>query len=287
MGSTPENISESDERLLDMFGISSRMREVFRQLQLLAPLDATVCLEGEPGAGKRTAAQTLHQLSPRAGGPCLTLEATSLSPSLFEGQLFGHDDPAVASVLGSRQGLAAQADGGSLIVHEVTDLTRSNQSLLLRFLEDRTVRPAHQQSGWTVQVRVICTSSRNLSREVEAGRLDPNLFLALRVFTVCLPALRERPEDLPMLIQHLLERSMRAHAKQVRGLSPEAAELLAAYAWPGNVQELTEEIERVVILTPASSWAKPEVLSSRVREPERGPDGNATRSHGSRDAESG
>jgi len=249
-----------------MIGVAPVMQELFRQLQLLASLDATVCLEGESGTGKRLAAEILHQLSPRSEGPCLFLDVPELAPTLFEGHLFGCVEEAFAGVLGSHEGLALQASGGTLIIEEVGDLAREHQVILRRFLMDRLVRPVGGREPRAVDVRVLCTVSRDLSRELSAGRFDPDLYLTLRVFTVRLPALRERREDLPLLIQHLLTRFMRVHAKQIRGLSPEAATLLATHPWPGNMDELINEIERVVILTAAGEWVEPEVLSERVRE---------------------
>lgn len=261
------------EHFFGMLGHSPVMRELFRQLQILSTLESTVCLEGEAGVGKKLAARILHRISSRSEAPCLTLNTAELPPALFEAHFFGHGEEAFAGLLGSREGLVSQAEGGTLVLEEVTELAESDQRLVYRFLEDRRIRPVCEPPRGPVDVRLVCTSSRDISGEVSAGRFDRNLYLALRVFTVRVPALREHLEDLPVLVQHFLTESVRSRAKQVEGLSPEAEALLAAYSWPGNVAELKEEIDRGVILTPAGGRIAPEVLSEKVRRAGEPPSG--------------
>lgn len=255
------------DELHGMVGRTPVMRELFRQIALVAPLEATVLIEGESGAGKEMVARALHRLSPRAAAPFLTLNAAEISPALFESELFGHVEGAFAGALEPREGLAVAAAGGTLLVKEVQELTLAHQQALQRFIETGEVCPVGGGKPRPVDVRILCSASANLRQEPPAQGLDEALYLHLRAFTLWVPPIKERREDLPLLIEHFLQRYMILYAKEINGISPSAEDLLCAQAWPGNVRQLAEEMERAVVLTPAGGRVEPEVFSERIVAP--------------------
>ncbi len=286
----------------DMVGETPIMRELFRQLEVIAPLDAPVLIEGEAGVGKALAARTLHRAGPRAPAPFLSVNAAEVSPALFEGEVFGLEDGAFAGALAGREGLVAQAETGTLLIEEVGSLSPASQAALRAFLDTRQVVPVGGSATHTANVRVICTLvigrsaaggplviGRSAARGPlvigrsaaggilvtgraggEPGRgpstaaLDPGLQAVFSAFTLRVPALAERPGDQPALARHFARRAMVRHAKHLAGISDAALALLAAYDWPGNVEELEEEMERAVILTAAGEQIGPEVLSPKL-----------------------
>lgn len=254
----------SEESFEEIVGRSPQMRELFRELRLLAPVDALVLIHGEPGVGKELAARALHRLSPRAAGPFVAVDAAGLSPALFPGELLGRAEGAFAGALAAQEGLAVAADGGTLFVDGVDELTLENQGLLRRFLAGGEVVPVGGEGWRRVDVRVVC-SARTLAGEGAADEgLDEALFRTLRLLPLRVPPLRERAGDLPLLAEHFLRRGMVHYAKRLAGISAAAMDLLAADRWEGNVRQLAEEIERAVVLTPADGWVEPEVLSPRL-----------------------
>lgn len=251
-----------------IFARSPGMRELVRQLELVGDLDSPVLVEGEPGSGKSLVARSLHRSSRRSAGPFVEVVLSELSPSLFESELFGHAPDAfagaLAGALGGGEGLVVAAAGGTLYLKDIAAMSLANQGSLLRFLRSGEVVPVGGGPPRKVDVRVVCASLGDLSREVERG-FDRELYTHLRPFTLRVPPLRERREDLALLAQHYLSRSMVRHGKQVGAPSPEAWELLVAHRWEGNVLELEEEMERAVVLTPRGEPVSPEVLSPRLR----------------------
>jgi DNA-binding NtrC family response regulator len=255
---------QREEAFEDIVGNSPQMRELFRELRLLAAVKAAVLLQGERGVGKELAARALHQLSPRAAGPFVPIDAGGLSPALFPGELLGHAEGAFSGALAAQEGLAVAADRGTLFVDGVDELSPENQGLLRRFLAGGEVVPVEGEGLRRVDVRVVCSARRGLADDAAGGVLDEALFGTLRLFALRVPPLRERAGDLPLLAEHFLRRGMLHYAKRLAGISPAAMELLAADRWEGNVRQLAEEIERAVVLTPAGGWVEPEVLSPRL-----------------------
>ncbi len=257
-----------------LVGQTPILLELVRQLEVIAALDAPVLLEGEPGVGRALAASVLHRSSHRAMAPYVVLDASEVSPALFESELFGVAEGAYAGALASRPGLALQAEPGTLVIEEVGSLPWPQQARLARFVESRRAEPvgAPETSRRAVNVRRVLTAARPVSKESPgaegpvraAASLEPALRRALSAFTLVVPTLRSRREDLPLLARHFAREAMLRHAKRLGEISGEVLTLLAAYSWPGNVQELEEEMERAVILTPAGEPITAEVLSSKV-----------------------
>jgi DNA-binding NtrC family response regulator len=232
-----------------LLGGSPAMRRVYLVLERAAPTTAPVLVTGESGTGKELAAQALHDASPRRGGPFEVVDCGSLPPTLVESELFGHERGAFTHALHERQGAFERADGGTLFLDELGELPLEVQPKLLRALGERQIRPIGARQARAVDVRLIAATNRDLRREVNAGRFRADLFYRLAVIQLELPPLRERLEDLALLVPVLLERialerGIAAH------LEPDAKLLdtLARHHWPGNVRELRGYLEQLVIL---------------------------------------
>jgi DNA-binding NtrC family response regulator len=258
----------SSPGLRGLVGGSPVMRELYRELQMIARTDVTVLVEGETGTGKNLVAQTLHELSPRAAKPFVALNASNLQEQLFESELFGHVRGAFSGAHQDHEGLARAAQGGTLFIDEVSELSPSNQARLLRFLDTLEVRPVGSTRSHRVDDRIVTATNRCLLTEVKAGKFREDLYYRLRVVHLRVPPVRERPEDLPLLIRHFLERFTREHGKQLAGISEAARRVLLAHRWPGNVRELENEIERAVVMTPNGEGIGPAVFSEEVRSPQ-------------------
>lgn len=249
----------------NLVGRSPAMQELFRQIELVAQTDATVLVEGETGTGKDLVARTLHSLGHRARKPFVAVNASNLQENLFESELFGHVKGAFSGALEHHEGLARAADGGTLLIDEVGELSLPNQAKLLRFLDSKEVRPVGGVRPVKVNVRIICATNRDLLAEVERGRFREDLYYRLRVITLRVPSLRERKEDLPLLICHFLRKFRAQYEKDIDGLTEEAMQLLISHSWCGNVRELENEIERAVVLTPCGEKIAAVVLSPQLR----------------------
>jgi DNA-binding NtrC family response regulator len=242
---------EVSERAADIEGVvgqSEVMREVCERIRRIAPTPATVLLTGESGTGKEIAARALHRMSPRAAGPFVPVNCAAIPAELIESELFGHVRGAYTGAQQSREGLFYYARGGTLFLDEVSEMPPAAQAKLLRVLEERRIRPVGSEQEIPVDVRVVAASNRDLKAEVSAQRFRPDLYYRLQVVEVTLPPLRERPEDLPLLIDHFI--GLIAPGLDVPRLAPDSRTLarMAAYDWPGNVRELKNFIERSLIL---------------------------------------
>jgi two-component system response regulator AtoC len=232
-----------------LVGESEAMREVVRQLRKVAPAKTTVLLTGESGTGKELAARALHELSPRASLPFVAVNCGAIPAALIESELFGHVKGAFTDAVRDRKGLAAEADGGTLFLDEIGELPPPLQVKLLRFLQEEEVRAVGDTRARKVDVRVVAATARDLERAVREGAFREDLFWRLNVVAVRLPALRERPGDVPVLAAHFLARHAKLRPDLTRlALSPEAREALVAHRWPGNVRELEHALERAVVL---------------------------------------
>jgi DNA-binding NtrC family response regulator len=248
-------------------GESPIMRELYRKIEMVAGTDVTVLIEGETGTGKNLVAQTLHEMSTRAASPFVSLNASNLQEQLFESELFGHVRGAFSGAHQDHEGLARAAQGGTLFIDEVGELSPSNQARLLRFLDTKEVRPVGSIRTHAVDARIVTATNRSLKERVKAGEFREDLFYRLRVVHVRVPAVRERLEDLPLLIRHFLQRYRREHGKELTGVSEEARAALLAHSWPGNVRELENEIERAVVMTPDGEEIDVPVLTEEIRCP--------------------
>jgi two-component system, NtrC family, response regulator AtoC len=236
-------------RIENFVGESAAVQEVLRQVRKVAPTRATVLVTGESGTGKELVARAIHDLSPRAAMPFVAVNCGAIPAELIESELFGHVRGAFTDASRDKKGLAAEADGGTLFLDEIGELPLPLQVKLLRFLEDGQVRRVGDVRSEKVDVRVVAATARDLSRATREGLFREDLFYRLNVVTLRLPALRERPEDVPTLVEHFLTKHRRLRPEApLRGTSTEALDILRAYRWPGNVRELEHAVERATVL---------------------------------------
>ena len=227
------------------------MIEVLEVMERAAGFKATVLLTGESGTGKEVLARAIHAQSPRRGEAFVAVNCAAIPEALLESELFGHAKGAFTGADRARRGLFLEADGGTLFLDEVGELPTALQAKLLRVLQEEEVRPLGDSKSRRVDVRVLAATARDLEAEVAAGRFREDLFYRLNVVRLAVPPLRERPKDIPLLVDHFLARFRDTLGKPVRGISDEALERLVAYRWPGNVRELENVIERAIILADA------------------------------------
>lgn len=227
----------------------SPMQAACAQATQIAAFDVPVIVTGETGTGKELIARAIHYGSLRSDKPFFAINCGAIPDELLESELFGHKKGAFTGAFTNRVGLLEQADGGTIFLDEVGDISPSFQVKLLRFLQEGEIRAVGSNETKQVNVRVISATHRDLEREIEAGRFREDLFYRLAVTALHLPALRERPDDIPLIARHCLEDAMAAHGKRVRGFSAEALDLMVEYGWPGNVRELTNEVTRMLILS--------------------------------------
>jgi DNA-binding NtrC family response regulator len=241
----------------DLVGSSPAGRELLHQIEEVAPTDVTVLIEGEPGSGKSWVAQTLHRLGRRAGRPFVRVEAAGLAEEFFDSELFGYMPGVFPEAPEVREGLAGVADGGTLFFDGVDRLPGDSQGKLARFLDSRLVQPLGAAHPRPIDVRILATSRIDLRSEVRAGRFRSDLYYRLRGFLLRVPSLRDRREDLPALVDHLLSRYGTRHGKEIAGISPAALEVLLAHPFENNLRELESEIEQAVARTPSGEMLLP------------------------------
>ncbi len=238
----------SARRFGELVAESLAMREVFAVLELAAPQDVTVLVTGETGTGKELVARALHERSPRRAGPFVTVDCGALPESLLESELFGHVRGAFTGAVAERKGAFARAHGGTLFLDELGRVSPAVQARLLRALEARTVKPVGADEERTVDVRVLAATPTDLSGAVAQGTFRADLLYRLSVVTLELPPLRQRKEDLPLLVQELLRR----RGLDVSDLEGENLDRLRGHRWPGNVRELRNVLERAWVLSPGA-----------------------------------
>ena len=248
-----ENVSlrkqlEAKFGLDNIVGESPVMKEIFDVVQQVAPTRATVLVLGESGTGKELIAKALHQLSPRAQQPFVTVHCAALAPTLLESELFGHEKGAFTGAHERRLGRFEQAQGGTLFLDEIGEIDATLQVKLLRFLGERTFERVGSNKTLSADVRVVAATNKNLQELVKAGKFREDLFFRLRVVEIELPPLRERTGDLPLLAQSFLREFAKENGKTVNDFTADALQLLLNYAWPGNVRELRTAIEHAVVL---------------------------------------
>jgi len=229
-------------------GRSPRMLEVFDTIRKSALSHSTVMITGESGTGKELVAQAIHQESPRRAGPFVSVNCGAIPEGLLESELFGHVKGAFTGAVSTAQGLFAAADGGTLFLDEVTELPAPVQVKLLRAIQEREIRRVGDTKDIRVDVRLIAASNRDLARAVADGVLREDLYYRLNVIPIHLPPLRERREDIPLLVAHFIQKLGRELGRKVTGVSPAALAVLESYHWPGNIRELENVIERAIVL---------------------------------------
>jgi transcriptional regulator with GAF, ATPase, and Fis domain len=235
-------------RFGELVGASPSMRKMAAAIAKVAPTDTTVLVHGETGSGKELVAREIHQRSPRAEGPFFAINCAALPETLIESELFGHRRGAFSGADKDRRGIFELAEGGTVFLDEIGELPLLAQAKVLRFLETREVLPLGGERTIKVDVRLVAATHRDLVAEVSKSRFRQDLLFRLNVFPVTIPALRNRLEDVPALVEHFLGKNPEAQKKGLRAAAPEALAALCGYAYPGNVRELAHIIERAAIL---------------------------------------
>ncbi len=234
----------------DLIGRNAKMREIYSIIEKIAPTSTTVVIEGETGTGKEVVAQSIHKLSSRADGPLVVVDCGAVPPNLIESELFGHEKGSFTGATMTRQGLFEMADGGTLFLDELGELPLDLQPKLLRALEQREIRRVGSAKPIRVDVRIIAATNRSLEEEVRQGRFRQDLFYRLSVVRLMLPALRERSDDVSLLVRHFLKNhrfNQNSDGQpRIGGITKAAADCLRSYHWPGNVRELVNVVERAV-----------------------------------------
>ena len=236
------------EQLLDMIGKSGPMQVLFRRVEKLAGTKATVLVTGESGTGKELAARALHQLSMRSEKPFIAINCAAIPESLAEAELFGAKKGAYTGAHRNSKGKFLAADGGTIFLDEIGELELGLQAKLLRLLQEGTLTPLGGHDEIKVDVRLIAATNRDLEDEVKAGQFREDLFFRLNVVPIVMPPLRERKEDIPLLAKHFLKRASQVHGLPEPRLSGEALNALEGHYWSGNVRELSNMMERLVLL---------------------------------------
>jgi Nif-specific regulatory protein len=233
----------------NILGNSNAMREVYRAIYQVAPSDTTVLIRGESGTGKELVAHAVHYASPRASGPFVRVNCAALSEGLLESELFGHEKGAFTGADQTRAGRIEEAEGGTLLLDEIGEFSLAIQVKLLRVLQEREYQRVGSSITRQANVRIIAATNADLEAAVSAGRFRQDLYYRVNVFSVFLPPLRDRKDDLLLLADHFVEKYNRSMGKDVRRISTPTINMMVAYHWPGNVRELENCIERAVLLS--------------------------------------
>src|ERR1700733_8977829 len=254
-------------------GGNPRLKSVLEQVSLVAPTDSTVLILGETGTGKKLIARAIHDLSSRSARPFIRVNCAAIPPALIISELFGHEKGAFTGALQRRQGRFEAAHGGTIFLDEIGELPMETQIALLRVIQEREFERVGSSHPISVDVRIIAATNRDLKAAVNAGTFRQDMFYRLNVFPIHVPALRERLEDIPLLVEHLIERFANRVGKTFSTIKMNTIEMLQAYDWPGNIRELQNVIERSVILSVGDvfsvdeSWVRRALRQSRPTTP--------------------
>ena len=254
-----------------LVGASPVMREVFGLLELAAPTSAPVLLSGESGTGKELAARTLHELSPRHRDPFVPVNCAAIPETLLESEIFGHEKGAFTGALERRVGCFELAHGGTIFLDEVAEMTPSTQAKFLRILQDGTLRRLGGKTEVAVDVRVVAATNKDPEKAIRDGALREDLYYRLNVFSISLPPLRERREDIPLLIRAFLDEFDAKYDKHVKAVDETVLEILRRHPWPGNVRELRNVLERAVIACAADVIAPAHLPAGLSNVADEGP----------------
>ena len=243
-------LRETIEARYEIVGKSYAIRAVLDKIDKVTGTAATVLITGENGTGKELVARAIHRQSPRAKGPFIEVNCAAIPSELIESELFGHVKGSFTGAIGDRPGKFEQADGGTLFLDEIGDMSLAAQAKVLRVLQDGAVTRIGGSKRVVVDVRVLAATNKNVSEEIDAGRFREDLYYRLNVVPIHVPSLRERREDIPLLVAHFLGALSEREGVAARAIAPDAIERLAGLDWPGNVRELRNTIERLLILAP-------------------------------------
>jgi two-component system, NtrC family, response regulator AtoC len=254
-------LKERDEEF-NQYGIvgrSRRVQDVIRTAEMVAKTKSTVLITGETGTGKEMVARAIHFHSPQRENPLVKVNCAALPENLLESELFGHVRGAFTGALNNKKGKFALADGGSIFLDEIGTMAPPLQSKLLRVLQEREFEPLGSERSHKVDVRVIAATNRDIRQMVSAGQFQEDLYYRLNVIPIHMPPLRERREDIPLLVDHFVRKHAQRAGKRIDGLEPGVLDALQAADWPGNVRELENTVERAVVLSPGAKIG-PEVV---------------------------
>ncbi len=245
-----------------IIGDSPQLQSVFDVVKRAAPTKATVLILGESGTGKELIAQALHEESPRKNKPFVKVNCAALSETLLESELFGHEKGSFTGAAARREGRFEVADGGSLLLDEIGEVSPAIQIKLLRVLQNREFERVGGNQTIKVDVRLIAATNKDLAAEVKAGRFREDLYYRLNVVAVTLPPLRDRKGDIPALVNHFIDKFAKAYDKSITGLTPGTLNALLSHSWPGNVRELENAVERAVVLAKTKDLTADDLPSS-------------------------
>ena len=267
-----QSIEVKEERgFHSMIGQSRKMREVFDLVQKVADCDSTILLNGETGTGKGMVAKAIHHRSKRINKPFISINCGAIPENLLESELFGHVRGAFTGATSSKQGKFELADGGTILLDEIGDMSSDLQVKVLKVLEEGEFEQVGGSKTIKVDVRIIAATHRDLSEEVQKGNFREDLYYRLYVIPLMLPSLRDRRSDIPFLISHFMEQSNQKNGRRVQEITQEALDMMMNYSWPGNVRELKNMIERLVVLGGAGKITvqdlPPELKASHKFEP--------------------
>jgi DNA-binding NtrC family response regulator len=233
----------------EIIGTSPALQSVFRLVEKVATTNTNILIQGESGTGKELIARAIHHNSPRADRPFVAINCGALPETLLESELFGHTKGAFTGAVTNKLGLFRSAEGGTVLLDEVGEITPAMQVRLLRALQEHEVTPVGSSAPVSFDARIICATNRDIEKEVTEGRFREDLFYRLNVIEIHLPPLRERREDIPLLVRNFITRTAREQAREEKAIEPAALSALINYAWPGNVRELQNAIERAFTLS--------------------------------------
>jgi len=239
----------------ELVGQGAAMSKVFDAIETVAPTDATVLITGESGTGKELVARAIHSASARRFHPLVVIHCGALTETLLESELFGHEKGAFTGAQYRKKGKFEIAEGGTVFLDEIGDISLKTQTDLLRVLQEREITRVGGNQVIKVDFRIVAATNRNLEQSVEEGKFRPDLFYRLNVFRIELPPLRERKEDIPLLVDHFVRKFSLAMNKKITRVSPAAMSLLQQYPWPGNVRELENAVERAMVVARSLKFA--------------------------------
>lgn len=235
-------------RFENIVGKSEAMQSLFSLIEKVSETDSTVLILGESGTGKELVAKAIHYNSPRKEKPLITVNCAAIPEELLESELFGHMKGSFTGAYATTEGKFAAAHQGTIFLDEIGDMSQKLQVKLLRVLQERKFEPVGATQPCEVDVRILAATNQNLEEGVKHGRFREDLFYRLNVIPILIPALREHPEDIPLLLTHFITKFARAHQKNISGMTEQAKRVLCGYPWPGNVRELENTLERIIIL---------------------------------------
>jgi two-component system response regulator AtoC len=256
---------QKDNQFESILAKSHEMVAIFRTVAKIADFKTTVLVTGESGTGKELVARAIHTRSARKGAPFVAINCGAIPANLLESELFGHKKGAFTDATSDRRGLFEEASGGTLFLDEIGELPLGLQVKLLRALQEESIRRLGDSKDLHVDVRIIAATHRDLASDVQAGRFREDLFYRINVLSIAIPPLRNRREDISLLLDHFLSRNNARLGTNVRGVSPEARKLILEYAWPGNVRELENTVERAMVLAETDVLEVAD-LPERIRE---------------------